>query len=186
MTSDATDIPATPVVTVFGAGGPEAGDPAYEYARRTGRVLGELGYDIANGGYGGTMEASARGARQAGRDVIGVTCRVWSPEPNEYTTRSAVTDTLEDRLKLLIQLGSAGYVVLPGATGTLVELAFVWESMCKKMMPARPIVCMGGFWAPLLDMMTDQLPRSRSFVTLVDEPAELAEHFPPADQAGDA
>ncbi len=186
MTPDTTDIAATPVVTVFGAGGPKADDPAYEFARRTGGALGELGYDIANGGYGGTMEASARGAREAGRDVIGVTCRVWSPEPNEYTTRSAVADALEERLKLLIQLGTAGYVVLPGATGTLVELAQVWEGMCKKMMPARPIVCMGGFWTPLVDMMADQLPPSRGFVTLLNDPAELAEHFPPADRAGGA
>jgi predicted Rossmann-fold nucleotide-binding protein len=132
------------------------------------------------------MEASARGARQVGADVIGVVCRVWSTEANEHVTRTIVTDALEQRLATLIQLGSAGYVVLPGATGTLVELAFVWESMCKKMMPARPIACMGRFWTPLVDMMAKQLPRSRPLVTLVDSPDELEDVFGPATAAGDA
>jgi uncharacterized protein (TIGR00725 family) len=180
------DIPAAPVVTVFGAGKPPTGSDTLDVAQDTGLALGELGYAIANGGYSGTMEASARGARQAGAEVIGVVCRVWSPEPNAHTTRTIVADSLEQRLATLIQLGTAGYVVLPGATGTLVELAFVWESICKKMMPPRPLVCMGRFWEPLVDMMARQLPRSRELVTLVDSPTELPEVFGPAIDTGGA
>ena len=165
------------VVSVFGANDPAEGDEAYEVARGVGRCLAELGYAVANGGYGGTMAASARGAKEAGGRTIGVTCSLWRSEPSEYIDEVVTTESLSERVSTLIELGRGGYVVLPGATGTLVELATVWEMMCKGMLPRRPVVCMGTFWEPLVEMMGAAREASRECVSVVRDLAGLRRSF---------
>jgi len=168
------------VVSVFGSGDPRPGETDYELAMAVGKRLAELGYAVANGGYGGTMEASARGAMSAGGDTIGVTCSIWSSSPNKFIDRMIATASLQERLSKLIELGRSGYVVLPGATGTLAELAWVWELSCKGLMQSgpRPIVCVGPFWRPLIDMMNSARPSCADSVTLIDSPEELETFFP--------
>jgi hypothetical protein len=166
-----------PVVCVFGANNPRPGEEAYEYARAVGRVLGGLGYVVATGGYAGTMEAAARGAREAGGKTIGVTCRVWASRPNAYLDRVIDTADLYERARALVELGHGGYVALSGATGTLVEMALAWELMCKGLLPRRPLVCMGIFWRPLIEMISRQNARSLEFVAVAQSPDELSRYF---------
>ena len=168
-----------PVVAVFGASDPRPGDEAYEFARGVGRKLAELGRVVVNGGYGGTMEASARGAKEAGGATIGVTCDIWRSRANEFIDEVIVTSCLPERIGKLIELGTGGYVVLPGATGTLAEFAWVWELACKGLLggPVRPIVCMTGFWRPLVEMMIAQRPAGADHVDFADTPAELVSKF---------
>ena len=168
-----------PIISVFGSGDPREGDPEYRAARAAGRRLAELGYAIANGGYGGTMEASARGASEAGGEVIGVACSIWKSAPNPYLTETLLTSCLPERVGKLIELGQAGFVCLPGATGTLVELASVWEMMFKKLLPTRPLVCLGDFWRPLVELMVSARPASGGLVAIADDVDALEEHFPP-------
>jgi predicted Rossmann-fold nucleotide-binding protein len=54
----------------------------------------------------------------------------------------------------LVRLGD-GYVACKGGTGTLVELAVVWEMLNKKAMAARPFVVLGDFWQPILDRVRE-------------------------------
>jgi len=58
--------------------------------------------------------------------------------------------TWEERLFELVRRGD-GYVVCRGGTGTLVELAVVWEMLNKRVMPRKPFAVLGGFWLPVLD-----------------------------------
>ena len=167
-------------VSVFGANDTRRGDEAYETARAAGRTLAELGYGLANGGYGGAMEASARGAREAGGEVVGVLCTLWPLEPNEHLTRTVTTSTLYERLDRLIELGSAGYVALRGGTGTLVEVALVWELLCKKLLSPRPLVCVGRFWRPMIEMMSSVRPASAETIACIESPRELEQFFPRA------
>lgn len=155
------------VVTVFGASDPSQGSQQYQIARAVGRKLAEMGYAVANGGYGGTMTASARGAKEAGGKTIGVTCSIWPTKPNRYIDTVVVTDSHWQRVHRLIELGKCGYVVLPGATGTLVELATVWELMCKGLLDRRPLVCVGGFWRPLIERMASAGAGITDFVAVV-------------------
>lgn len=171
-------MPPRPIVSIFGAGNARQGDSAYETARATGAKLAELGYTIANGGYGGTMEASARGARDAGGRTIGVLCSLWKSRPNPYLDETVVTGSLYERVSKLIELGTGGYVVLPGATGTLVEIAVAWEMMFKGFLPRRPLVCMTPFWQPLLAMMSAIRPHSESYAACAAAPADLHRWFP--------
>jgi len=167
-----------PVVCIFGANDHQPGQEAYEFARAIGRMLAQLGYTIANGGYGGTMEASACGAKEAGGTTIGVTCCLWKSQANRYIDTQISTDNLYSRVEKLIELGSAGYVVLGGATGTLVELSLAWELMCKGFLPRRPLVCMGQFWRPLIDTIARQNARALDYVSLAQSPSELCRYFP--------
>ena len=166
-----------PVVTIFGANDPQPGQEAYQTALAVGETLAQMEYDIANGGYGGTMEASARGAKLHGARTIGVTCSLWTSSPNAYIDDVIETASLPERIQTLIDLGRGGYVVLPGATGTLSELAWVWELSCKGFLDRRPIVCVGTFWQPLIEMMAAQRPCSRPYVALAESPSKLEETF---------
>ncbi len=148
-----------PVVTLFGTSKVALGDEPYEVAFQLGRLLASEGYVIANGGYGGTMLASAQGARQVGGEVIGVTCVAFGRSgPNPLITREIKTSSLEERLRRLIEIGSA-YIVLPGGTGTLVELAHVWELKNKCLAgTGKPIIIWESFWKPLIERMKQADP----------------------------
>lgn len=144
------------VVTIFGSSRTQPGDTGYEVALELGKFLAQAGFTICNGGYGGTMEAAARGAKEAGGSTIGVTMEFVSIQANPWIDRNIVVKTLLDRLLKLIELGDA-YVVLRGGTGTLLELASVWELMNKKVIRERPVLILGDFWNSTIDTVKREL-----------------------------
>jgi uncharacterized protein (TIGR00730 family) len=163
-------------ISVFGTARAKAGEPVFCLAEQLGRELAEAGFVIANGGYGGTMRAAAKGAAEAGGTVVGVTCSAFKNSvANEFVTREIVTGSLDERLDTLVRLGQ-GYVVLPGGTGTLLELARVWELKNKKFLDrAKPLVLVGGFWRPLVDLVCRDDPRSAESIVFADSPAGAVE-----------
>jgi uncharacterized protein (TIGR00730 family) len=162
------------IIAVFGTGRAKHDDSAYTLAYETGKVLAQAGFAIANGGYGGTMEAAAKGAAEAGGEIIGITCSAFkSSTANKYTTRTIVTASLDERLDTLLKLGRA-YVVLPGGTGTLLELAKVWELKNKGFPEAdKPIILVGSFWKPLVDMVATDDPDSSQYLKMADNPEQV-------------
>jgi len=167
-----------PVVTVFGSSTPHPGDDEYRLALALGRELARQGFTICNGGYGGTMEASARGAQEAGGAAIGVTVPLFSRNPNRYLDRIIERTTLFERITTLIETGDA-YVVLRGSTGTLLEFAAVWELLNKKLMEEKPLMLLGPFWTGVLDLLRDEALPGRpgkitSLVRVVSSPEECA------------
>jgi len=163
-------------VSVFGTGRAKAGDKSYALAEELGRLLAGAGFTIANGGYGGIMEASAKGAKQAAGEVIGVTCEAFGrSSANKYVSREILTKSLNDRLDKLIALGDA-YVILGGGTGTLLELAMVWELKNKGFLTGdKPIILLGRFWDRLVDLIADDDPASRRYLSQADEPKDVIE-----------
>jgi uncharacterized protein (TIGR00730 family) len=160
----------TRTVTVFGTSKADEGGAVWQTAFSLGRQLAEADFTLANGGYGGTMLAAAKGARSVGGSVIGVTCRAFKRgRANEFVTDERPTDSLSERLSTLIALGDA-YVVLPGGTGTLYELADVWENKHKGFAGLnKPILLLGSFWTPLVEMMSQQDIRSAACVQIVND-----------------
>lgn len=132
------------------------GQDGYELAVRLGCRLAQAGFAIANGGYGGTMQAVAQGAQSANGRVFGVTCKAFKrSKANPHITDEVPTENLSMRLSKLVELGD-GYIVLPGGTGTLLELAWVWEHKYKKFeTAAKPIVVLKPFWQPLMNIMAE-------------------------------
>lgn len=150
-------------VSVFGSSLPEPGSPTYETAYRIGRLLGVAGYTLINGGYGGTMEASARGARDAGGRSVGITVtRFRTCGPNPYVDTVLEEPDLFHRLASLVQLGQ-WYVVLPGSTGTLVELALVWEFL-NKGFTTRKTILADRCWAAIRQALPPEAEQGRDLV----------------------
>ena len=164
------------IVTIFGTSRAGAGDVIFTLAMEMGRLLAQAGFTIANGGYGGTMLAAAKGAAEAGGEIIGVTCSAFkSGKANKYVTREIVTGSLDERLETLVKLGQA-YIVLPGGTGTLLELAKVWELKNKGFLNAdKPIILLGGFWKPLIELIATDDADSNRYVKLADGPKQTVE-----------
>jgi len=164
------------IVTVFGTGTAKPGDKFFILAEQLGKMLAEAGFAIANGGYGGTMLAAAKGAKEAGGEVIGVTCTAFKRgKANEFISREIVTQTLNERLEKLIEIGSA-YVILGGGTGTLLELAFVWELKNKGFLNGeKPIILLGDYWNRLVETVAEDDPKSRQHLLLAGEPEKVIE-----------
>jgi uncharacterized protein (TIGR00725 family) len=142
------------VITVFGSSRPEQGHADYAEAVELGRALAEVGFSVCTGGYGGVMEGVSRGAREAGGRVLAVTSSFFWPRANCWVDEEMRMATWQDRLFELVRLGD-GYVACKGGTGTLVELAVVWEMLNKKAMEHRPFVVLGDFWQPILERVRE-------------------------------
>lgn len=145
-----------PLVAVFGS---SAGPPEdLDRARRLGRALAEAGFGILNGGYGGTMEASAAGAREAGGHTVGITCRTFAfrSGANAHIREVVEAESLTARIETLLTRASA-YVVLPGGNGTLAELSLAWEHVRKGLLPgaARPIVAWEDPWRRVVEALAE-------------------------------
>lgn len=142
------------VITVFGSSRPMEATGEYELARRLGKELARAGFVVCTGGYGGVMEAVSRGASEAGGHVIGITADQFSTEANRWVAEQIRVKTWRERLFALIDRGD-GYVACKGGTGTLVELAVVWEMLNKGVMGQKPFVVLGDFWRPILERVRE-------------------------------
>jgi len=141
----------SPAIAVFGRSDPTPSSPEYLRALDLGRFLARAGFVVLNGGYGGTMEASARGAHEAGGTARGVTTRAFAgmrPGPNPYIDIELCEDDLFSRTRRLIS-DAAGFVVLPGGVGTLAELAFLWALNKAGLLGPRPVILLGEIWPEL-------------------------------------
>jgi uncharacterized protein (TIGR00730 family) len=185
-------------VSIFGSSIPGERTEVYQQAKQLGRRLAEAGFAVCNGGYGGLMEASARGAKEAGGHTVGVTCNVWTGTANRWIVEEVRTATFMERLLTLIERGDS-YVVLPGGTGTLAELALVWEMMNKSSLSRsvggrKPLVVMTPYWKPVIDCLEQEvklaLPSNKvripamDIVTMVHTVDEAVAHVVKEMQAG--
>jgi len=162
------------IISIFGTSKASPGDETFTQAEQIGFLLAKKGFTIANGGYGGIMLASAAGAAKAGGRTIGITCSAFGRSgPNEHITQNITTSSLAERLNKLLDIAD-GYVVLPGGTGTLLELASIWELKNKHFPNAdKPIIIMGRFWMPLLELMASADPDCNRYVEIADSAEDI-------------
>jgi len=167
-------------ITIFGSSAPLPGDPNYLQAYDLGQALASAGYDIANGGYSGAMAASAQGAKQAHAHTTGVTCDAFGRGgPNQWIDKEIRTKDLNQRLTTLINLAHA-YVVLPGSTGTLLEIAMAWELINKHFLPQRPIIFLSTYWQPVINIVLQNDPagtKNLYFAQTQDDVIQILNEF---------
>jgi uncharacterized protein (TIGR00730 family) len=131
------------------------GSPLYEEARQVGRLLVQSGCTVVNGGYGGVMEGASRGAREAGGEAVGVTTSfAGRGSSNPYLSVEHQEKDLFLRTRRLIELSRA-FIILPGKSGTLSELTFLWALNRGGLLPTTRIVLLGDFWEKLLAPFTE-------------------------------
>jgi len=178
-------MPKEIIITVFGSSRPREGSSDYEEARVLGRALAKHSFAVCSGGYAGVMEAVSRGAKEAGGKTFGVTAEFFkSAKLNRWIDVEVRKTTWEERLFELIRLAD-GFVACKGGTGTLVELAVVWEMLNKSVMTRRPFAVLGHFWAPILDRVREvelghPAPWGEAngrLVHVADSPGEAAQHL---------
>jgi uncharacterized protein (TIGR00730 family) len=139
------------IISVFGSSRPREGEADYTEARELGGALARAGFAVCSGGFGGVMEAVSRGAKEGGGKTYGVTTEFFKgAKANRWIDVEVRVEDWQSRLFELIRLGD-GYVACKGGTGTLAELAVVWEMLNKSVMTRKPFVCLGDFWRPILD-----------------------------------
>ena len=142
------------VVTVFGSSRPRPGDAHYAQAHALGAALAAQGLAVCSGGYGGVMEAVSRGAKEAGGRTIAVTAAAFRGRANAWIDEEIRVQNWQERLFELVRRG-LGYVACPGGTGTLVELAVVWEMLNKGLMRGKPLAVLGNFWQPVIERVRE-------------------------------
>lgn len=141
------------VITIFGSSGTLPGAYEYDSAELGGKLLSEKGFDLCDGGYAGVMEAAFKGAADSEVKRIAVIAEEYpDKKPNEYATEVIVEKTYVDRMQKMIALGDA-YIVFPGGSGTLLELAAVWTFKNRGFIGDKPIVCIGEQWHEVLQTM---------------------------------
>lgn len=172
------------IITVFGSSRPRAGEADYDEALRLGGELARRGFQVCTGGYTGVMEAVSRGAKEAGGRTIAITSTFFRTQANSWVDEEHAASTWQERLFELIRFGE-GFVACKGGTGTLVELAVVWEMLNKGVMAGKPFVTLGDFWSPIVERVREveinhgsrrEEARAR-LVRGAQTPAEAAEYL---------
>ena len=122
--------------------------------------------------------ATGRHVAEAGGTTIGVPCAIFGARPpNPHLDEIVMAADLYDRTRELIER-AAGYVVLPGKSGTLAELAFLWALDRARCLNGRPVVLLGPGWQALVDLLgrSEMLESSQLRHTHVtDTPGEAVE-----------
>jgi uncharacterized protein (TIGR00725 family) len=125
-----------PQVAVSG-GGATVERSDLDAAEEVGRLLAERGAVVVCGGRGGVMEAVARGASDAGGEVVGILPGEDPAEANEFCTHVVATGTGHAR-NLAVVASADAVIAIAGEWGTLSEIAFARRL-------DRPVVTLGSW-----------------------------------------
>jgi uncharacterized protein (TIGR00725 family) len=161
-------------IAVLGSSRAVQGSPDYERAVEIGREIARRGGRVVCGGSGGIMEAACRGAAEAGGTSLGVLFP--GGEPNHFVSEAVRENDLGARLRRLTDESSAA-IFLPRGLGTLLEIAWMAESIAKGRIEPRPLVFPGVFWRRTVELAiteavgpgAEMLARSIHFVSTAEE-----------------
>ncbi len=172
--------PRARIIAVFGGSRPLPDSAEYQEAYAMGRLLAQEGFVVMNGGYGGTMEASARGAREHGGRTIGVLSGEFGDlAPNLYLDETLQSADLFARIREM-QLRADAFLVLKGSMGTLAELALVWNLSKIDVRHRKPIILVGVAWQNVLRTWSENLAVTDEEMILlqaVHDPKEAIERL---------
>ncbi len=113
------------IVGVIGAG--KADNELSELAYAVGRILAKEGAILINGGLGGVMEASSKGAFEEGGLTVGILPSHNKEDANPYVKIPLATGLGEMRNALIVRSADA-LIAIGGEYGTLSEIAFALKT----------------------------------------------------------
>lgn len=147
-------------ITIFGGSSPLPESKAYQFAYDLGSGLAKSGHTVITGGYMGTMEASSKGAAEAGGHVVGITCKEiehWRNQPhNQWVQEEWKMETLQERMIKLMDSCDAA-IALPGGPGTLAEIVLMWNRIQIEASPRVPILLVGEEWKKIFSLFFQEL-----------------------------
>jgi uncharacterized protein (TIGR00725 family) len=108
------------MVAVIGAA--QATPNELETAEKIGREIAAKGWILVNGGLGGVMEASAKGASAAGGVVVGILPTPSTDAANRFVTIPVATNMGHARNVIIAHTADI-FIAVGGGAGTLSEIA---------------------------------------------------------------
>ncbi|MGH7523804.1 MAG: TIGR00730 family Rossman fold protein [Gemmatimonadales bacterium] len=145
-------------VSFFGSARTKPADPMYQAAEETARLFAKAGVPVITGGGPGIMEATNKGAFEAGGLSIG--CNIELPHeqrPNRYLSRSLDFKYFFVRKTMFVKY-AIGFAVFPGGYGTLDELFEALTLMQTDKLTDFPIVLFGKrYWSGLIGWITETM-----------------------------
>lgn len=114
-----------PLIAVIGNGLED--DAHNSYAFDVGCLLAQAGCVVLNGGLGGVMQASAKGAKSKGGLTIGILPGLDPAAANRYIDIPIPTGMGEMRNLLIVRSASAA-IAIGGGYGTLSEIALALKA----------------------------------------------------------
>lgn len=147
-----------PAVTIFGSARVKSGDPQYESAVEVAGLLGEAGFTVITGGGPGIMEASNRGAQQAGTPSIGLNIELpFEQGGNPYVDLPIEFHYFFVRKTMFVKYAQ-GFVIFPGGFGTMDELFESLTLIQTGKVENFPILLFdSNYWNGLLDWLKDTM-----------------------------
>ncbi len=170
-------------VSFFGYSEAKPGEPLYEEAYKTAKLLAQKGFVIVNGGGPGVMYASTKGANDVGGETLSVT---FDPKDapgfegrylGNVTTKEIKTTNYIERMFRLIEYGDT-YIVFKGGTGTLSEFATIWCLARLYYGHHKPFILYGKFWKNIIDVIRkNMVVREEQFKVfkIVNSPLQVLE-----------
>lgn len=172
-------IPAS--VAIFGSARTQEGDPIYDAAVETARLLARAGFGIITGGGPGIMEAGNRGAQDGGNLSIG--CNIELPfeqYTNPYLDVSLDFNYFFVRKTMFIKYSNA-FVIFPGGFGTLDELFEAITLIQTRKVSHFPVILYGSqYWSGLVNWIRETMlpggkisPQDLDLLRISDDPQEI-------------
>src|SRR5215210_7136422 len=169
----------------FGSARTPPGEPDYELARETARLVGESGLAVITGGGPGIMEASNRGAKDAGALSVGLNIELPFEQGGNPYCDIALNFHYFFARKIMFVRYASGFVVFPGGFGTMDEL---WEALTliqTGKITEFPVVLVGSsYWRGLIDWLAGPMvdegniaPGDVELMTLTDDPLEVRDRL---------
>lgn len=167
-------------ISMFGSARIKADSTYYELACNTARALGKSGFTIITGGGPGAMEASNKGAREAGALSIGLNIKLpFETHVNPYVDITENFNFFFVRKVMLVKYAHA-FVILPGGFGTLDEMFEALTLIQTGKISNFPIIMMGkAYWGPLFDWIKGTMlshgmisEKDLQSIYLTDDPKE--------------
>ncbi len=163
-------------IAVFGSAVSEKDSPEYAATVKIGRIIGDNGYDLLCGGYGGVMEAVCRGCSEVGGRCRGIGLDHFTGPPNRYINNFIRVPTLGERLDYFAA-NSDIFLALAGGIGTVAEVMFVWDLLKSGQIADKPVLLYGPGWEGFLESLRGGFiidPAYFRHIILARAPGEIA------------
>ncbi len=139
-------------IAVFGSANLKETDSDYQEALQIGRLLGQLGWDVVTGGYGGVMQAVSRGCCEGGGCALGIGLAFFTHHHNTYVNEFVKAKTLGERLDLFAAKCDM-FLALAGGIGTITEVMYCWDITRAGASNKVPVLVYGQAWEKLLTLL---------------------------------
>ncbi|HPT66028.1 MAG TPA: LOG family protein [Candidatus Woesebacteria bacterium] len=153
-------------VAFYGDADAKETDQHFIDAFNTAKLLAENGYIIVNGGGPGIMLAATLGAKEGkGRvEVVIMDEKVdmgKNYEGSTFLNKKQVdkiyrAENIQERTAKVVEIADA-HIVFKGGTGTMAELALVWEKAKFEFGKHEPLIFFGDCWKNTIETMVEDL-----------------------------